>query len=191
MPAGSRTRLHYGVAALCLHWLMALLLGFLLWLGFHVGTLSPGAERSALIALHKSLGLAAGLLLLVRLAWRHVAPVALSAVLPPWQRRLANTSHRLLYALMLLLPVSGYLRAAYSPYRMAWFGMPLPRLVPPDQLMNQLFARIHEVAAYGLMALLLVHVIAAAMHWLSGNPLLTRRMLRVRPAAPVVPPERP
>ena len=73
----------YRLPAMLLHWVQAGLILWLLWLGWTMVDLPKGAERSAAYNLHKSLGLLALLLVVIRLAWRrrHPAPAAWSATI--------------------------------------------------------------------------------------------------------------
>lgn len=170
----------YTAVAQLLHWLMAALLLALLVLGYYMADLPRGAARSELIGLHKSLGLTAGLLLLARLAWRWRHPPPLLPALPRWQQRAAQAVHGLLYAVMLLLPLSGYLRSAFSPYPVKWFGLALPRWSGADPALNQFFGSVHDMAAWGLVALIGVHLLALLKHALEREHDILRRMLPSR-----------
>ena len=89
-----------------LHWLMAALILVLLAMGLYMTSLPEGDARWAWYTPHKSLGMIAFLLLLVRLARRlwGPPPPPLPAHTPAWERAAAHLTHALLYALMLLLP---------------------------------------------------------------------------------------
>ena len=64
----------YSLPAIALHWAQAAVILWLLWLGWTMTDLPKGAERSAAYGLHKSLGLAMLLVVVVRLAWRRRQP---------------------------------------------------------------------------------------------------------------------
>ena len=69
----------YSLPAVAVHWLQAALVLWLFWLGWTMLDIPKGPERSAAFSLHKSLGLLAFLLVLMRLMWRrYSAPPALS-----------------------------------------------------------------------------------------------------------------
>jgi hypothetical protein len=98
----------FAPAARALHWLMAVLIVAMLFIGVGmVATVS--ARHEWLLAIHKPLGIAILLLAVVRLAVRlRHPPPPLPADLPGWQALAAKASHVLLYALMLFLPLLGW-----------------------------------------------------------------------------------
>jgi cytochrome b561 len=165
----------YAPPAILLHWLQAGLVLWLLWLGWSMVELPKGAERSAAYALHKSLGLVALALVLARLAVRRLrpppAPLAVGV-----EAELARAAHCLLYALLLLLPLAGYLASAFTPYAMKFFGLELPRLGAPDEALNALWKGVHRGAGWALVALVVVHVAATARHALRRDGTLTRML---------------
>ena len=91
-----------------LHWLLAAMVLAMLFIG--VGMVSTaGPLYPLLLSLHRPIGIAILLLVLIRLPLRLLtgAP-ALPADLPPLQARLAKASHVLLYASMIALPLIGW-----------------------------------------------------------------------------------
>ncbi|MBW7902709.1 MAG: cytochrome b/b6 domain-containing protein [Rhodocyclaceae bacterium] len=171
MSAGER----YAWPAMLLHWLQAALVLWLLWLGWNMVDLPKGAERSAAYALHKSLGLLAFGLVALRLVVRRLSPPP-APLAAGREARLAAVAHGLLYALLLVLPVAGYLASAFTPYAMKFFGVELPRIAAPDEAMNALFKRVHFVAAWALAALVALHVAAAVRHALRRDGTLARML---------------
>ncbi|HEX5801432.1 MAG TPA: cytochrome b/b6 domain-containing protein [Azospira sp.] len=174
-PAGAR----YALPAILLHWLQAALVLWLLWLGWSMVELPKGAERSAAYALHKSLGIVALGLVLLRLVVRRLAPPPAPLAAGPEAGReaaLARAAHRLLYVLLLVLPLAGYLASSFTPYAMKFFGIELPRLGWPDEALNALFKRVHWVAGWALVALLALHIAAALRHALRGDGTLSRML---------------
>lgn len=107
----------WGVVSRALHWGMAGLILFQLALGVWMVRVPDLIRRFDLTQLHKSWGTVVFLLALLRILWRALAPArpALPAAMPVWQRRAAGASHLALYALMLLLPLSGWILASASP----------------------------------------------------------------------------
>ena len=164
----------YTLPAVALHWLHALLIVALLGLGWYLTGLPKGAERSAAIGLHKSLGLIALALVLLRAGWRlgHQPPPPLPD--SPWKHRLAALTHGLLYALLLVVPVAGFLSASFTKYQMKFFGLPLPRLFAPNDGLNEIFHNLHEGAVWVLVALLGLHLAGVAYHLARRDGLLMR-----------------
>lgn len=155
---------HFNAAARALHWLMAALIVAMLFIG--VGMVASVSLRPWLIDLHRPLGIALLVLVVLRLAnrLRH-RPPAPPAALPRWQRIAAHASHWLLYALMLAMPLIGWamLSAGGYPVQMtaSWV---LPPLVGSDPTLYALLRTAHGALAYLLFATVLLHVSAALMH---------------------------
>jgi cytochrome b561 len=177
-PAGSPVAPRYTRTAVVLHWLMAVLVFGLIGLGWSMVDLPQGPARGAAFALHKSLGLSAWVLLLLRIAWRvgHPPP-PLPVAIPWWQRRLAAVVHLAFYAVLLVMPVSGYLSSSFSGYRTQWFGLPLPHWGWTDAPLNELFTEIHVMCSIALVVLVAVHLLGVLAHLLGGEQGMLRRML--------------
>lgn len=166
----------YDAGSIALHWLHAALILTLLGLGLTMTDLPKGAERSAAISLHKSLGILALLLFGLRLAWRLTHHPPTDPRLTPWQHGMARMGHRLLYLLLLLTPLSGYLSSSFTPYPMRVFGLSIPKAGYPDETLNALFGTAHSVLTWTLMAVLVAHVAAVILHQRQGVPVLTRML---------------
>ena len=99
---------HFNAAARWLHWMMSAMILAMLFIG--AGMVSSLSERPWLIDLHRPLGIAVLLLAVLRLFNRLPnRPPALPPDLPRWQARAARASHWLLYALMFVVPLVGWL----------------------------------------------------------------------------------
>ena len=167
----------YTQPAIALHWLHAGLVIVLLVIGWSMVDLPKGPLRTAPYALHKSLGLCALLLILVRLIWRrYQPPPAPSGVLKPWQRSLSVATHIALYLLLLVVPLAGYLSATFTKYPMKFFGLVLPSPGWPDETLNAVFNTLHKGAVWTLMFLIFLHVAAAMHHALRRDGVLSRML---------------
>lgn len=177
---GSNDReLQYGPAAWLLHWLTAVALLAMFAIAWYMTGLPKGPERGWWYGLHKSLGLSVALLVGLRLYWRTRA--ALPAWPADWPRsvvELAVWGHRLMYLLLIVIPLAGFLTSAYTPNPLKFWGFELPRLVAEDKALNAAWKQVHNIACYTLLAVLSVHVLAALRHLLGGS----RRMLTWRRA---------
>lgn len=168
----------YTHTAMVLHWLMMLLIFILIGLGWYMADLPKGEQRSALFALHKSIGLTVFLLALLRLSWRRShPPPLLPASLERWRRRFAGVIHFAMYCCMFLQPLSGYLSSSFSGYATRYFGIPLPHWGWEDKFLNELFSSVHEWSAVALCTLIVIHVLGAISHALPGQEPVLRRML--------------
>lgn len=157
----------YGTTARLLHWLVALLILLMIPAGYLMtGEGLARGTRDALFLFHKNVGAALIAIVALRLVWRLTHPPApLPAHLPGWQRRAAGLSHAGLYVLMVVMPLSGYVRVRAGGFPIeALDRIGLPGLVPRSDALAQAASNLHAAAAWGLIALLALHLAAAAQH---------------------------
>ena len=166
----------YDPGAIALHWIHAILIAALIFIGLSIDDLPSGPERSATIALHKSLGIVALLLVVLRLVWRWLHRPPADERLTPVQQRLARYGHRALYLLLLLTPLSGYLSSSFTKYPMRVFGYVIPKAGWPDEGLNAFFGATHSLFAWALIAVIAMHVGAVLLHRLQGVPVLYRML---------------
>ncbi len=167
----------YGIVAQTLHWLIAALVIVQFVLGVKAAGLPLSLERLILLARHKSLGLTLFALVILRLAWRIYSP-------PPPQpsqaplRTAAQLSHGLLYALLLAMPIIGWLLSSASSLTVSWFGLfSLPNLVTPDRRLAHWMLLTHQTMAWLLLAVIILHIGAAFWHhFILKDNVLTRML---------------
>ncbi len=171
--SGSRA-IRYSNLAVAIHWLSAALILTQIYLGFAFGNFPKGsAERAELFTAHKTVGVVILLLALTRLAVRLIdAPPPYPADFPKWERRVAVWTHRAFYFFMIAMPLTGLAavseRAKGGLTELAggtWFPVvPIPSL-----------GEIHEPLAFAMIALLVLHVLAALKNqFLTGGPVADR-----------------
>lgn len=166
----------YTRTAIWLHWVMALLVVALMVVGFSLPE-QEGPARSLGIQMHKSFGFIAWALLLVRLAWRFThRPPAPPQGLSALQHGIAEWVHRMLYVLLFVQPLLGYLSASFSGYPMRWFGLELPHWGWKDPERNHFFTECHEISAFILIGLIILHSAAAVHHGFVRRNGMLRRM---------------
>ena len=103
-------------------------------------------------------------LVVMRVLWRLTHRPAPLPPGPAWHARLAGVSHVLLYALMVALPITGYLGASYSKAGVAWFGVATPRWTAPDHDLSEAWFAAHAVLLWTAVAVVLVHAAGALKH---------------------------
>jgi len=170
--------LQYDRMLVVLHWVLAIGLFYQLGLGLWMEDIpkDPPGVRAGWFNLHKSIGICLGFLILWRLGWR----VTHSVPAPPigntdFQNKLSQWAHRALYVCMVVLPVSGFMGSSFSPYPVKFFGLPLPKLWEPSPEGKELFSEIHEVSAFIMMIIIILHISAAIWHqWVKRDGLLSR-----------------
>ncbi|HTW28290.1 MAG TPA: cytochrome b [Acetobacteraceae bacterium] len=148
-----------------LHWLMAVMILSMLFIG--IGMVSTVAPRyHVLVAIHRPLGIAILVLVLLRLGLRlrRGAP-PLPADLPRIQALAAKGSHVVLYALMLAMPLLGWSMLSAGGYPIVLFGrIHLPRIMPHDDALYTVLREAHFALAFVLFAVVLLHLAAALFH---------------------------
>ena len=169
---------HYDRFSVFLHWLMAVLIVGQIALGLWMTGLPKDGSglRAAWFNVHKSWGMVLCLLIAVRLAWALLRP----RVAPPPGARalqaLAAGAHRLLYALMLVLPWSGFFGSVFSGYPIRFFGMPLPKMASRWDGAKELASGVHQWSAWALVLLIALHVLAFVHHQVIRKEPLLQRM---------------
>jgi cytochrome b561/polyisoprenoid-binding protein YceI len=159
----SYPKTRYSTVAILLHWAIAAALLFQIVLGSAMEG-PRDATRFSIFQLHKSVGIAILLLTLVRIGWRIAnPPPPLSKTLKPWEQTLARSTHRAFYALLLALPLSGWLIVSTSkisvPTRL--FGViGWPHIPVPDAFRRS----VHEASELGHQVLVALHVAGALKH---------------------------
>ena len=173
----------YGIIAQSLHWLVAALVLVQLGLGLYAASLPVSLARLQWLSHHKSLGLAILALVLLRLAWRSMnPPPALPEAMPGWQRGAAAATHWLLYLLLLLAPLAGWMHASAAGLSVNWFGLfQVPDLVSKQPELSDLLKAVHKGCVALLALLLLGHVGAALRHALVLRDGIAHRMLPWKP----------
>lgn len=162
----TRANERYTRTAIVLHWLIGIALLAQLafgWIMVQIPRNTPA--RGFYLNLHKSTGITLGVLIALRLLWRlwH-RPPPLPGSMARWQQRAARTSHRLLYVLMLLMPVSGYTASNFNPHGISYFGHALAPWGPDLPAVYRVLNGVHVVSAYLLAIVIGVHVLAALRH---------------------------
>ncbi|MBL8540447.1 MAG: cytochrome b [Burkholderiales bacterium] len=177
MSAADRGR--YGGVAVFLHWLIAILVFVLIGLGWYMVDIPRNTpERAYFFNLHKSIGLTTFVVIALRVAWRltHVPP-QLPSSLKQWEAVLAAWTHKLLYACLLVMPVSGYVASNFTKFGVKYFGIELPPWGPENKVLYGIFNATHVVTSYVFVALIVLHVAAAFKHLLIDRDDVFRRML--------------
>jgi len=165
---------HFALLVRLLHWLMALMILAMLFIG--AGMVASVSERHEwLLHLHKPLGIAILLLVVVRLLVRFsTRQPPLPSDLPGWQVLAAKLSHVLLYALMLVLPLLGWamISAAGDPVMLSG-SLQLPALVSANATTFAFLRKAHGYLAYLLFLTVLLHLAAALFHgWIRRDGVL-------------------
>lgn len=162
-----------------LHWLIvALLIGqfIVAWTMPHIGRNTP---VTTLISLHFTIGMVILFVAAIRLLWRvtHGEP-APEGGLPPWQMQSARIVHWLLYVLLFVIPVLGWINASWRNMPVVMFGVELPKLVATRAPGWQWTGDIHGLLSnYVMLGLVGLHVVAALYHYFVRRDGVLQRIL--------------
>lgn len=166
-PPVAAPSLRYTRVAIALHWLIGIALAGQVAFGAWMSDLPRGTPlRAAAFNWHKSCGLLLLALIVLRLAWRVMhAPPAWPAALGAWRGRTAHAVHATLYALMLAVPLAGYVASNFTQYGVKLFNaVLLPPWGPQDKAMYALFNGAHRTGAWLLVALVALHAAVGLWH---------------------------
>ena len=158
-------RKRFAVPQRLLHWLMALCILSMLFIG--VGMVSTAAPRYlTLVQIHKPLGIAILVLVLIRLALRfYYGSPSLPADLPEPMKLAAYSSQVVLYALMIAMPLLGWGMLSAAAYPVVLFGsVYLPPILPVSASLHTLLWHAHYYLAFAFFAIILMHIAAILFH---------------------------
>ena len=156
----------YGSLSMALHWLILLLIAVVYASIGLKGFFPKGsASRETMAMWHSMLGLSVFVLVWLRLAVRLLGPTPAIAPAPPaWQHAVASGMHVALYALMIGVPVLGWLTLSAKGKPVPFFGLAFPALIGAHKDTAQQLKDLHEACGtvgYGLIA---CHAVAALWH---------------------------
>ena len=168
----------YTRTAIALHWVIAIFVLGQFALGWWMLGIpkQPVGPRVDAFNLHKSVGMTIFALMALRLAWRATHPAPGLPSMPPWQARLARATHVLLYVVLLLQPIFGYLGSEVSGYPVKYFGMTLPGWAGKHETLKELLSTAHLANSWLLATLVTLHVAGALKHALVDRDRLLARM---------------
>lgn len=154
----------YGTVAKLFHWVVAILMILMFIIAYTMTNLPKTNElRLPLFDVHKATGVLIFGLVALRLIWRalNVRPVL---VLPAWQLYLAKANIFLLYALMFLMPLSGFLTSTLGGHDVSFYGLFVIPAFTPDKPTAHFFSESHEFLSYILIASFVLHVAGSLYH---------------------------
>jgi cytochrome b561 len=169
----------YAPTAKSLHWLIVALLiaqFIFAWTMPHIGRNTPVTTP---ISLHFTLGVIILIVAIIRLAWRvtHKEPAPLDGV-PPWQVQSARAVHWLLYLLLFVIPILGWINASWRGMPIVMFGATLPHLVDTRAPNWGWTGDLHSLLAnYAMLVLVGLHTLAGLYHHFVRRDRVLQRML--------------
>jgi len=169
----------YTGVAIALHWAMAALLLFMIWLGWNM------EDNEARFQLHKSIGITILFLALARLAWRFAnPPPPLPDAMPKREKTASHVVHMAFYVLMIGIPLGGWLMVSVSPFQVAtvlygvvsWPHLPFTQNLISEDL-YEFVEFFHSKGAWVIIALLALHVAGAVKHEFGAEDGVLKKMI--------------
>jgi len=165
--------------AVAMHWIVAaiVLVQYPLgWLMQQIPKQPPG-PRAEVFNLHKSIGLTILALMIARIFWRIGHPPPALPEMPRWQARAARATHLLLYVLLVVHPLAGYLGSEFSGYPVKYFGFILPGWAPRSLPLKDFLSQVHLVTSWLIAAAVALHLAGVAKHVIVDRDQVLARML--------------
>jgi cytochrome b561 len=172
----------YSAVAMALHWVLALAILSAFGVGLYVEDLPFSPEKLKLLNWHKWAGVTILFLSVLRLVWRIThrppeLPAKVQQNMPGWQTAAFHGTHHLMYLLFFVVPLAGWAYSSAKGFPIVWFGvLPLPDLVGKDEALAHTLKEAHELAAFALIGLVILHVAAALKHQFIDRDGLLDRM---------------
>ena len=171
----------WGRVSHAFHWGLGVTIIGMIAYGWWMNHVPARSDRYFYRSIHADIGYALLLLMTLRLFWRLLHPVpALPSDTPQWQRFAARVSHVTLYGVTMLVALLGWAHSgAHQPDFSDWFGLfRVPQFTAPDKAAAKLYEDWHILAAYVLLAIIVVHVAAALYHHFVKRDDVAMRMIR-------------
>ena len=173
----------YGLIAQAFHWLIGLTIIAMIPFGWWMEGLEANPEKYKFYGLHKSIGVVVLALVILRFFWRRMnETVENLKTHKPWEKILSKTVHIALYVLMLAMPLSGWLMSSAGGHPVSIFGLfTVPPLVNKDPALGKILNSAHSLIAWGVIAIMSLHVLGALKHHFLDKDKTLRRMLPILP----------
>ncbi len=171
----------YGLISRAVHWIIAALITALIPLGWYMVGLEyydPWSHDS--LEIHKALGMVVLLLATIMISWQIAGRrTRATESRKRWEVIAAKITHYLLYALMVVVPATGYIISTSAGAGVAIFGLfEVPAVLPKSVPLRDAAISVHYYFAYAGVALIALHVAGALKHHFVDGDDTLRRMLR-------------
>jgi cytochrome b561 len=181
-------RLQFTAVSRLLHWAMAAMV--LAMLGIGVAMVASLADYHVLVSIHRPLGVAILVLVVVRFVNRLLnRPPPFPPTMSRLERLAATASEYAMYGLMFVLPLVGWGMLSAARYPIVLYGpVRLPYILPHNAMLYAVLREAHTVLAYCFFLTFLAHFGAVLFHTLIVRDGILKRMapwnIRPREAAP-------
>jgi cytochrome b561 len=181
----------YSTVAIALHWTIAAAIALQIVVGWRIGDVE-GVTRTAVLQLHKTIGVTILVLTVARLAWRMAKrPPPVDSSLTSIEKKASHGVHLAFYGLLLALPLTGW--AMVSAQRIGamkllggvrWPDFPVITALPGgvQDTLADLLDKSHTALVWVMLGLLALHVLGALKHhYVSRDPTVSRMAPGAKP----------
>lgn len=174
----------YTRIAIALHWIIfvTVLCGWSL--GQYMTDLPLSPQKLSYVSWHKWIGVTTFMFTVLRLAWRVYRPAPpLPATMSVLHQRAAHVVHALLYVLVIVIPISGWLFSSALGVPTAYLGLiQLPDVLHKDKVLADALRQVHATLNWTLLVLVFGHAAAALKHhFVDRDGVLTRMIPILKP----------
>lgn len=179
MTYGNLPPVGYPASSKWLHWLVAALVLPAIAVGIYLPYTQPGPFQDGLFNAHKAFGMLILILMIVRIVNRvAVGAPAAEPGIARWQKAVSSAVHGLLYVLLIVQPVVGYVANSAFGASVPFFGLfDIPPIVEKNDALSERLFMLHRVIGIAIAALAVVHIGAALQHFVILRDGVLQRML--------------
>src|SRR5262245_17613439 len=174
------TSQRYAAISRWLHWLTALLVFVIIPVGLWIKYFEPANEafKLRLYNIHESLGVIVFAIVLIRVVYRYLnPPPPLPADTPPAIRVAARVNHIGLYALLILMPITGFLATNAWGFPLSVFGvLPMPVPLGKNEEIAKVLSFLLWCGALTIILLIAAHLAGVIYHTFVRRDGLLQRM---------------
>ncbi len=169
----------YGFVAKFFHWVIAALIIGLIIAGLYMTDMEASDNKWELYNLHKLFGVIVLGLIIFRIIWKilNKGKPAMLDTYSKAERIVAATVHGMLYIMMLVMPLSGWLMSSFGGYSVMFFGIDIMLPVEKDKDIGTIFHEIHNIGGSVFIILLTLHIAGALKHHFIDKDITLKRML--------------
>ncbi len=169
----------YGVVARTLHWVIGIGILCMLVMGLIMTDMANSPLKFKIFSIHKATGITILFLAVLRLIWKLINWNLPRDLKHPWYEEAAATFvHWGFYALMIGMPLTGWILTGAANSTINWFGLfPVPNIAQPDPDLKHAMAYAHGTIANIIWVFIALHVLGALKHVVIDKDSTLRRMV--------------
>lgn len=173
----TNTQNSYGTISKIFHWIIFLLALVMVFVGYFMGDIKDEALRGQVVNVHKMVGLAILVMMVLRAIWASFNTKPSLPGTPVWEKWAERFVHYSLYAILFAMPIAGWVMsvaAGYAPRLGSW-SISLP--IPQSKTTSDTAFTVHNTLAIVLIVFVSIHVLAALYHYFFKKDNVLQRML--------------